>query len=190
MELFLNDEVQIIELKPFTSSDFRPQVYKLDLSNYDKSKPLTVKVTSLNHDYSSLFNLDLVVGLDKLVSLENFRWTTMNDDFDLQFKLENNMTNNSIREKMITINMQQDDNEPLTKIDKIDDDISDHFIYIVPFTWELNGNLTLSITNEQNSPKDSTTIDHNYEHLMTLLSVRIVTRQYPKIKFCFMNHSA
>lgn len=159
-ELFLNDEVQIIELKPFTSSDFRPQVYKLDLSNYDKSKPLTVKVTSLNHDYSSLFNLDLVVGLDKLVNLENFRWTTMNDDFDLQFKLENNMTNTY--EKMITINMQQDD-ELLTKIHKIDDDISDHFIYIVPFTWELNGNLTLSITNEQNSPKDSTTIDHNYE---------------------------
>ncbi|CUM55439.1 unnamed protein product [Debaryomyces fabryi] len=152
-ELFLNNELQIEDLKPFTSSDFRPQIYKLDLSNYDKSKPLKIKLTSLNNDYASLFNLDLVAGMDKLVNLENFRWTTMSDDFDLQFKLDNDMINSY--EKVIEINMLQDD-ELLTKIHKIDDDLSDHYIYIVPFTWEFDGGFLLSITNESNISKDST----------------------------------
>lgn len=159
-ELFLNNELHIVDLKPFTSSDFRPQVYKLDLSNCDKSKPLTIKLTSLNHDYASLFNLDLIVGMDKLVNLENFRWTTMNSDFDLQFKLDNNIINTY--EKVITINILHDD-ELLTKIQKMDDDISDSYIYIVPFTWEFDGSFLLSVTNESNNSEDYKSYNQNTE---------------------------
>lgn len=180
-EVFLNDEVQIRNLKPFTASDFRPQIYKLDLSNYDKSRSLTIKITSLDHgDYSSLFNFDLIVGMDKLVNLENFRWTTMKDDFDLQSKLDKNIANTY--EKVITINTQQND-ELLTKIHKIEDDTSDHFIYIVPFTWEFNSNVQLSIMNEHNKPKESKISERNLDMHDDTMMCSNCSKAIPKDKF-------
>lgn len=148
-ELFLNDEIQILDLKPFNSQDFRPQIYKIDISNYENLNALTIKLATLEYgDYSSLFNIDLVIGMDKLVNLENFRWTTMNQDFDLQSMLDNHKSDKY--EKSVTMDIQNND-ELLSKKNITEDDNADHYVYIVPFTWQFNGNVQLSVSKGGNS---------------------------------------
>lgn len=192
-EIQINDAIDIIDLKLVFANDFKPRIFKIDISNYNLTTPLMVKLTNFdNNDYSSIFNTDIIVGVDKLTNLENYRWTTMDQDFEIQYRLDRKEI--SKYEKLISINILNDD-ELLTKVNRSEDDISDHYLYVVPFTWEFSGDVKLSITKtEDTDDKDIVNDTNNNGTTEETATCSNCLKQIPKNKlvlhesFCMRNN--
>lgn len=123
-----------------------PIIYKIDLTKINK-RYLKFDIFNENSnelgkgDYSSIFNTDLIIGYDKLINLENFRFETMSSDFDIQEQVKKD----SKWVKTIMIDIQNDDiqNNLLKKFNN--DDENAGFLYILPFNWEFSNDVTLTI---------------------------------------------
>lgn len=114
-----------IKLVPF-SVDSNVSIFKLDLLDITKD----VKVSySTNEDYE---NVDLLIGFEKLINLENFEFTTMDSEVKeivVPYKL--------IEEVQNRCKYDLDQGFETDEISK--------WLYIVPFAWEFNSEIVLRV---------------------------------------------
>ncbi|WEJ96842.1 hypothetical protein PSN45_004386 [Yamadazyma tenuis] len=130
--------IKSLQVTPFNAG--KVTVFRLDILGIVSDIDICLK----SDDY---YNCDLIVGVDKLITLENFKFSTINDDFKIQ-------TNGG--SKHITV--------PLTWIQRYIDackhDISQGFdinevkrwIHIVPLAWEHPEDIELSVETITSSP--------------------------------------
>lgn len=102
-----------IALVPFNQTDV-PSIHRVDLRSI-KDNSLSIELKTDGDPY----NADLLVGLDKFVTLENFAWCTMAQD--------------SARSKRIDIDLKSD--VIVNYLHKHADD-KNCWLYVVPFAWE------------------------------------------------------
>ncbi|CAI5760454.1 unnamed protein product [Candida verbasci] len=133
------DSVEL-EVGSFLDSKFKPLLFKIDLTKF-KSK-LFIKLSG-----SNLLNTDVIVGFDKLVSLENFRYTTMNQDESIE--------NGDLEFKYIVVDLNTD--EVINKLNRNDIDDSYKYLYLIPFTWDNNENIQIELL--ENFPIETTPIN-------------------------------
>ena len=131
----IETELQAEGLKSFLDPKFVPAIYKIDLSKYKHDFQI-----SLNS--STLYNVDLIVGMDKFINLESFKWTTMSQDFDVE--------NGTQECKKVIVNMKDD--EITNKLHRAaeqgeDDDYDeiDKWIYIIAFSWNTPSDIKLVV---------------------------------------------
>lgn len=164
-ELDVQNNLIIRDLKSMKNS-IVPQIYKLDITKFQSQNiTLTLGVADGNSnefekdDYSSLFNIDLVVGLDKLVNLENFNYTTIDQDFKLQYNLHNFETTQA--KKRVVIDLKDDN--IVNKIHKgldndNDDENNEKYIYFIPFSWDFTTSVSIIVYDgieDEESEKES-----------------------------------
>ncbi|ABN67917.2 ubiquitin fusion degradation protein [Scheffersomyces stipitis CBS 6054] len=133
----------------FLSPKFKPTIYKIDLSKYDSE--LFIKLDNLafaSSNFDAIFNVDVIAGLDKFVSLENFKYTTMDEDFLLQNRFQHGNTSKAT--KVIRVDLKDDD--ILNKLQRAKDESVDgiddleKFLYLIPFSWDEEAEVTLTIS--------------------------------------------
>ncbi|KAK6203548.1 ubiquitin fusion degradation protein UFD1-domain-containing protein [Scheffersomyces amazonensis] len=132
----VKSSIIVNDIKSFLGGKFIPKIFKFDITSFTSPK-IYIKLES-----SDLFNVDLIGGFDKLTNLENFKYTTMNQD--------SNIEQNSIPYKYIEVDLKSD--EIVNKINRHDEDDDEDdeykFIYFIPFTWEQDADITLSVSTE------------------------------------------
>lgn len=127
----IKQETKVFKIDPFTN--FKVKVLKFDILNITTNLLIELKA-------SDFYDADLVVGHDKLISLDNFSFTSINQDFEIQ---QNGGSKKIfipfeyIEEK---INACKYDMEQGFELDD-----TNHWLYIVPFTWERTGLLEVEI---------------------------------------------
>lgn len=140
----------IDNLKPLLGNvPEKARVFKFDLSKVRGSKlviHLENSHSDLDDDINSLVNIDLICGLDKFVGLENFLFTTMDEDFKLL-----KMNKEEVHSKHISIDLNSDlIRNKLAKKSHEDDSIFDKFIYLVAFCWEKSTSVVLTVLEDDN----------------------------------------
>lgn len=145
----IDHELEVYDLSPIGKS-MTPRLFKIDITKF-KQQFITIELLMdasefIKNDYSTLFNVDLVAGLDKLINLENFQYTTIDDDFTIQKNLNNGGSN---RFKSIVIDLKDD--SIVNKLHKGQEETDDEgknperFIYLIPFTWESASSITIRV---------------------------------------------
>ncbi|CUM65038.1 uncharacterized protein PRCAT00002657001 [Priceomyces carsonii] len=151
----VEDEVQINGIKPFLKSHYIPTIFKLDLTKKPQIFYIVLNNKGMN-SLDSLINLDLVVGMDKLVSLEDFRWTTMDQDFKIQDEFDQE---NFTARKAIKIDRNDNDIKRKLNIESgADDEIDNKWLYFTAFTWDTEATAEITIL-EEIPPSQATEID-------------------------------
>lgn len=124
---------KILEIIPF-NKDSKIKIYKLNVFNI--KGPLSVTIKS-----SNFYNSDLIIGNDKLINLENFKFTTMADDFEIQ-------VNGGLK----TINIPYEFVQEIADSCRSDlqqefaeEDELNNWIYMVPFTWEFTDTVEIAV---------------------------------------------
>lgn len=115
-----------IDISSFKKS-FTPTVYKVDLTKFTS---LDIKLIADN-----INECDLIVGFDKFLNIENFKYSTMND-------WQQKQIDNGIKSILVHSN-----DEIVNKINDFNDnDEYDKWLYIVAFSWEedMKGKLVIS----------------------------------------------
>lgn len=141
---FNSDNAKIVTLGDLNIEEILPfnavpaiQVYKLDLM--DLSFDISVSILTKG----DICNVDLLLGFEKLLNLENFQYCTMDQDVD-EFK------------RIIIPFTVIKDVQAQCKYDLdlgLDDDSISKYLYIVPFTWEHTSNISINISQHFDSPK-------------------------------------
>ncbi|CAH6722710.1 hypothetical protein CLIB1444_10S04632 [[Candida] jaroonii] len=126
-----------VKLVPF-SVDSNVSIFKLDLMNITEDLVISF---STNEDYE---NVDLLIGLEKLINLENFMFTTM----DRETK-EVRVPYNVIEEVKNKCKYDLDQGFEIDEIAK--------WLYIVPFAWEFNSEIVLKVSQSNDTVME---IDH------------------------------
>ena len=62
-----------MDLAPFNKA-VHPLMYKINLLRFPKTLEISIRTSD------DKYNVDLVCGLDKFISLENFLWSTMGQE--------------------------------------------------------------------------------------------------------------
>lgn len=104
-----------VDIEPFNSPQFKTQMFKIDVKECQKLNKS--KLYIVLESTSPLYNSDVVIGTDKFVGMECFRWSSMDisDDVD-------------------------------RKIVAIDPDtVTGDSLYVVPFAWESPSTVKLSV---------------------------------------------
>ncbi|RLV92932.1 Nucleolar complex-associated protein 3 [Spathaspora sp. JA1] len=144
----IENEIDVENLKSFSHPQFIPRIYKIDLTRFKKGFTLKLedKKFALNKAYEDLFNVDLIVGLDKFVTLENFNYSTIDLDFEIESKLDHDIF---VDGKSISIDFKDDIIvNKLHRIQqelKLEDTDIDKYLYVIPFTWESEANIKLVV---------------------------------------------
>lgn len=110
---------QKVLLEPFNKSV--PKIFKIDLR---KSPLFTILLSSEDR-----YNVDLLAGLDKFVTLENFTWATMSQD-------------SQTTSKSIYIDLRSD---TISNYMQKSSEDSNCWLYVVPFAWDHPATVTLEI---------------------------------------------
>ena len=153
-EIKVGDSVTTLVI-PFTKS---PKVtsYKVNIMDLDVSKDVVFKLkTSDDFGYGSeIYNMDLVIGFDGVVSLENFEYSTLYQDLLQELS----------QKSILVAKSRLQDAYDRCKYDLdqgfAEDEIQKWF-YIVPFTWEYTGNLELVMSSKEVSEQISETEESN-----------------------------
>lgn len=127
----IKQETKILDIDPFTN--FKVKVLKFDIMTITSSLLVTLKA-------SDFYDADIVVGHDKLISLDNFSFTTIDKDFAVQQNGGSKTITipfENIEEK---INACKYDMEQGFELDD-----TNHWIYIVPFTWNQSQKIELEV---------------------------------------------
>lgn len=111
-------EVNHLRTDPITSLTFKPELFKLDLNNF-VLKTVEICLRYVNTEDQDMSNIDLIASMDYLLSLKNFRYSTMNED-----------------QRMLTVS-------GLSKRKSIEIDVGENnlkpepnYLYIAVFSWE------------------------------------------------------
>lgn len=119
--LINSEESVTVQIQPYNSAQFKTQMFTF------KPQP---KMYIVVESTSAQYNFDVVIGADKFVGMECFRWSSMELD---------------------------DDGD--TKVVAIDSDsVSLDSLYLVPFAWEVPCDVTITLVkgiNEVKIPQDS-----------------------------------
>lgn len=153
VEISSSSSIVVDNLKPLLGNvPEKARVFKLDITKFKGDNPIVVALHNLETSddlFESLVNIDLVCGLDRFVGLEDFSYTTMKDDFDLQGKED-------VKSKQIAVDLNSDlIKNKLAKKSNEDDTILDKYIYLVPFCWEKPTSVVLSIIQDNEDAKPS-----------------------------------
>lgn len=109
-------------LEPFSKARV-PKLLRIDLKHYEK--PFQIRLIS-----QDATNVDLLVGTDQFVTLENFLWSTISQDNDAF--------------KRAIVEPKSDIIANYTQHCK--DSESGCYLYVVPFAWDHAGEIELSVT--------------------------------------------
>lgn len=113
-----------VDLEPFNKITL-PLIYKINLLQYPEMVSIQITPTD------DLYNTDILCSLDKFLNLENFMWSTMDQD------VKGDMT------KTVTIDTKID----LITNTQLKSSSSDElWLYIVPFAWEHNSKVSINIS--------------------------------------------
>ncbi|KAM9926305.1 hypothetical protein OXX59_003307 [Metschnikowia pulcherrima] len=112
-----------VDLEPYNKA-VHPSMYKINLLRFPKTLEISIRTSD------DKFNVDLVCGLDKLISLENFLWSTMGQE-------------NGEARKIIHIDSTSD---MLTNSKLKHASTGEFWLYVVPFAWELNATVNLAVS--------------------------------------------
>ncbi|KAJ8136976.1 hypothetical protein OY671_009811, partial [Metschnikowia pulcherrima] len=112
-----------VDLEPFNKA-VHPSMYKINLLRFPKTLEISIRASD------DKFNVDLVCGLDKFISLENFLWSTMGQE-------------NGEAKKVIHIDTTSD---MLTNFKLKHASTGEFWLYVVPFAWELNATVNLAVS--------------------------------------------
>ena len=113
-----------IKLEPFNQVQI-PAIHRLDL------RKLTAKSYIHLTTQEDIYNVDLLAGLDRFVTLENFSWCTMAQDPMGRKYIEIDKNSDSVANYML----------------KHTDD-TNCWVYVVPFAWEHASTVQLSISTD------------------------------------------
>lgn len=113
-----------IKLEPFNLIPV-PAIHKLDLRTLAPKS--YIRLTTAD----DIYNVDLVAGLDKFLTLENFGWCTMPQDSSGIKYIEIDKSSDIVANYMQKYN-----------------DEANCWLYLVPFAWEHASTVTLTILNE------------------------------------------
>lgn len=147
-------------LAPFVDNVVVPQIYKVDVTRFTQQYlEISIQNTSISDDkdYTLLFNVDFLAGFDRLVGLENFRYSTMDQDFTVQQKLD---FGDGPRRKSVLVDLKCDEIVNMLQKGKLhlEDELAPNeqrWLYIVPFTWDAVSNVKVSINESAFVPSDS-----------------------------------
>lgn len=109
-----------VDLIPFNESAV-PSIFTLNLRKLTLAFSITLQCDS------DMLNVDLLVGLDKFVNLENFRWSTLTQGED---------------KKQIDLNPRSDVIANYMQKHAEDDSC---FLYVVPFAWEHSASVSITV---------------------------------------------
>lgn len=145
-EIKMGETIHLNDMRPFSSQDYIPSLFKVDVSQIHDQDMLNIIIrnSESNPQIDKVFNMDFLVGLDKLTNMENFKWSTMEDDFEIQYDLDHNLIENPVKSIRIRI---AESGDLLTKLNqkKGDTENADSYIYIAPFVWEFQANIDLEV---------------------------------------------
>lgn len=146
----IEGEVEVYDLAPIGTS-MAPRLFKVDITKLTLDF-LTIELLMdasefIKNDYSTLFNVDLVVGLDKLINLENFQYTTIDDDFIIQKALTSGSNNNRFKSVLVSLKDDQIVNKLHKGAEETDEEGKnpERFIYLIPFAWESASNISIRV---------------------------------------------
>lgn len=157
----IESELRVEALKSFLDPKFIPTIYKVNIT---KRNDFQINLYS-----STLYNVDLIVGMDKFINLESFKWTTMAQDFDVEQGKEY---------KSVIINTNDDD-----IVNKLDPE--EPFIYIIAFSWDRLSDIKLSVGGiepiQHNDDEDGPQCTNCHKHIP---SDKILLHE----TFCYRNN--
>lgn len=126
-------ETQNLTLKPFSDAAAKIRVFKLDILHV--STDIIISLSS-----QDLYNSDIIVGGDRLITLENFKFTTMDQDFECQ---------QTGKSKSVTVPYEYiralKDSSEQDMLQGFDIDEVNHWLYIVPFAWEHDDEVSVQV---------------------------------------------
>lgn len=169
-----------LELIPF-SNDSKIKIFKVNVFKISTAITITIKS-------SNFYNSDLIIGNDKLINLENFKFTTIDQDFEIQ-------QNGGVKTITIPIDYIQTIADSC-KHDLLEgfaeEDEINNWIYMVPFTWEFTDTVELSIQEakaETEDPKPISSLEDDNTVICSNCNKSINKNQYQLHEaFCFKNN--
>lgn len=155
-------------LAPFVDKVVVPQIYKVDVTRFSQQfLEISIRNSSLSDDkdYTLLFNVDFVAGFDRLVGLENFRYSTIDQDFTVQRKLD---FKNGRRTKSVVIDLKSDEITNMLEKGRLqqEDELAPNdkrWLYLVPFTWDSVSNVEVKIEELTSLPEPESDSDSEEE---------------------------
>lgn len=109
-------------LEPYSRARV-PKLLRIDLKH--QAEPFQIRL-----DSQDTANVDLLVGIDRFVTLENFLWSTISQDNDTV--------------KLVIIDPKSDTVANYTL--HCEDSESGCFLYVVPFAWDQVGKIEVSVS--------------------------------------------
>ncbi|KAK6454311.1 ubiquitin fusion degradation protein [Scheffersomyces xylosifermentans] len=153
----IEDSLLLENVSSFLNPKFVPRIYKIDLTKYDKEIQINLQnLDFTSNNYDTVFNVDLIAGLDKLTTLENFKYTTMGQDFKIQNNLDHGISTDGA--KSFTVDLRDD--EIVNKLNRAKEvaieggEEPEKYLYLIPFTWDSDAKLKISITTDITSVHD------------------------------------
>ncbi|KAI3404610.2 hypothetical protein KGF56_002605 [Candida oxycetoniae] len=144
VELCLETKEINTHLKSFLTPGFRPTIFKLPVSKATNNIVLEMSPVGDNLDEQAIFNIDMIIGGDKFVSMENFEFSTMDQDAKLQRFVD---TGENTVVKQITIDAKSD--FVLNKLNCIEE--TDPYLYLVPFSWDEEQDVIIRVSDDLES---------------------------------------
>ncbi|KAI5970098.1 hypothetical protein CANMA_000709 [Candida margitis] len=162
-ELEMGQEVVIRGLKSFMQPQFIPQIYKIDLLKWirggggDGGDIIRIELEMVKtNDAAHLINADCLVGPSKFLTIENFAYSTLNEDENVAQMV----VSGSPASKSISIDLNRDELilnklnrcKRVSNDDVVDDGENDErYLYLIPFTWQGDEDMVLRVTSGNQS---------------------------------------
>ncbi|KAG7664922.1 uncharacterized protein J8A68_001560 [[Candida] subhashii] len=152
--------ITIHGLKSFLNPKFVPNIYKIDLLNRKGDFVISIKNCKYDpKDLDTVVNIDFIVGLDKFVTLENFNYSTMDEDLSVERKLARN--GHTDGRKIVQVCLNED--LILSKLQRMKNEDSDeteqNYLYLIPFTWDTDADVEIEIYDQATDEEED--IDMN-----------------------------
>ncbi|CCE80421.1 Piso0_003537 [Millerozyma farinosa CBS 7064] len=170
-------------LKPFTSSDFKPIILQFDTSQLNARDTIIFTISVPNStSIEDLMNIDLLIGYEQLTNLENFKWSTIPMDSTIQIDSELSDSFPGIKHISLSASILQKNKDTLTE------DWSSTNIYIIPFAWRYDTNVFIEVS------KDKVVLDNSYDGIEGKVLCKNCKKPISENKvvlheaFCFRNN--
>lgn len=140
----LDNHVEISKLKPLTNPLFSPNIYRIDLS--ESREKISLMLEADTNDQESIFNVDLIVGFDKMLNMESFIWSTLDQDSDIRQRLIS--LNRGTENKVINLDLESDRiKNKLARYNPDDEETEyEKWLYIIAFAWHHDCNVRLTLS--------------------------------------------
>ncbi|KAI5965036.1 hypothetical protein KGF57_000829 [Candida theae] len=151
VELKSGEEVVIHGLSSFMDPKFVPRLYSIDITQWN-SHSLVVELVTENP--ARLINVDFVVGTSKLLTLDNFAYSSLAEDDTLVKQIENGLgtrkaINIDLRDDLIVNKLNRSKSLLDEGESEGDVDADERFLYVIPFTWQGKEDVLLRISDKK-----------------------------------------